>query len=80
MLFHFQNFQHFFRKLYARLQLRSALYAPSPAEERRGIGLRNLYMRLRLLYDETAQLTLDSEEGIGTVVQIVIPMERRCGL
>ena len=60
-------------------QLRSALYAPSPAEERRGIGLRNLYMRLRLLYDETAQLTLDSEEGIGTVVQIVIPMERRCG-
>ena len=61
-------------------QLRSALYAPSPAEERHGIGLRNLYMRLRLLYDETAQLTLDSEEGIGTVVQIVIPMERRCGL
>ena len=37
-------------------------------------------MRLRLLYDETAQLTLDSEEGTGTVVQIVIPMERRCGL
>ena len=61
-------------------QLRSALYALSPAEERRGIGLRNLYMRLRLLYDETAQLTLDSEEGIGTVAQIVIPMERRCSL
>lgn len=59
------------------VQLQEAVYTGSPQNERHGIGLRNIYLRLRLLYGDTARLVIDSEEGTGTVVQIVIPVERR---
>lgn len=60
------------------LQLQETVHAESPRNEKRGIGLRNLYLRLRLLYGDAARLVIDSEEGTGTIVQIVIPIERRC--
>lgn len=58
-------------------QLQEAVYTENPQDEKHGIGLRNLYHRLRLLYGDSARLGIDSEEGTGTIVQIVIPVERR---
>ncbi|MFD2330311.1 sensor histidine kinase [Cohnella sp. GCM10020058] len=40
-----------------------------------GIGIANVYERLQLIYGERCSLTLDSEEGQGTMVVIEIPAE-----
>ncbi len=42
-----------------------------------GIGIKNLYSRLKLLYGDNASLTIESEEETGTVVRIMIPNKRR---
>lgn len=39
-----------------------------------GVGMRNVRDRLRLIYGERVQLTIDSREGEGTLVRIVIPL------
>jgi two-component system, sensor histidine kinase YesM len=41
--------------------------------EGEGIGLRNIYERLRLFCGEGAQLRVDSDRGRGTCVELVIP-------
>ena len=39
-----------------------------------GIGMRNVRDRLRLIYGERAKLTIQSDEGSGTLVSITIPL------
>lgn len=40
------------------------------------IGLRNVYKRLKLIYGERADLTIDSVFGEGTSVTAVVPLEK----
>ena len=42
-----------------------------------GIGISNLNARLKLLYEQAGELRIESEEGIGTVLQIRVPFVRR---
>lgn len=42
-----------------------------------GIGLPNLYARLKLLYGDRATLTIESEWSVGTCVRVSLPLERR---
>jgi len=39
-----------------------------------GIGMANVSERLNVLYGDTAQLTIDSNEGKGTLVRIRLPL------
>lgn len=41
-----------------------------------GIGLPNLYARLKLLYGDRATLTIESEWEVGTCVRVSLPLER----
>ena len=43
-------------------------------KERPSIGIKNIDNRLRMLYGETYRLKLESDKGIGTRVQITLPM------
>lgn len=42
----------------------------------KGIGLQNLYSRLKILYNGEARLIIETEAGIGTSISIMIPVER----
>ena len=42
-----------------------------------GIGLRNLNARIKLLYEQSGVLRIDSEYGVGTVMRIEVPIKRR---
>ena len=44
---------------------------------RHGIGIRNIYERMGIIYD-TLQFAIDSEEGKGTKVSIRVPKRRKC--
>lgn len=52
--------------------LRDSLDDPSLRE---GIGVKNVYQRLRLFYGKGVRLTIDSVEGTGTSIHIVLPLE-----
>ena len=41
-----------------------------------GIGLGNIYRRIRTLYPEGGDLSIDAKEGIGTRITLTIPQER----
>ena len=41
-----------------------------------GIGLGNIYCRIRTLYPEGGDLSIDAEEGVGTRITLTIPQER----
>ncbi|OWR31564.1 two-component sensor histidine kinase [Saccharibacillus sp. O23] len=47
--------------------------APAPDKEHRSIGLINVHERIRMNYGESYGLTVDSEEGRGTVVRMELP-------
>ena len=55
----------------AKLELR----ALADQEEGEGIGVANVARRLRLFYGEAARLSLESEEGAGTVFVIELPTD-----
>jgi len=40
-----------------------------------GVGLKNVYQRIRIYYGEKADVLIHSEEDVGTTVTIVIPKE-----
>jgi sensor histidine kinase YesM len=39
-----------------------------------GIGLANVAERLKVLYGETARMTIDSPEGKGTLIRLRLPI------
>ena len=39
-----------------------------------GIGMANVAERLKVLYGDTARMTIDSHEGKGTLVRLRLPM------
>ncbi|MDU5949006.1 MAG: histidine kinase, partial [Paenibacillus macerans] len=47
--------------------------APYPSHERRGLGLRSVYDRLRFKYGRKYGLFICSQPGHGTIIQCVIP-------
>jgi two-component system sensor histidine kinase YesM len=49
------------------------LVRPYPNHERRGLGLRSVFDRLRFQYGSKAGLFICSEPGKGTIIQCVIP-------
>ena len=38
-----------------------------------GVGLKNVYLRLKIFYGDEADLLIDSELDEGTVITIIIP-------
>lgn len=64
----------------ARLRARIASLDETSEEDRfgqfSGIGLNNVYERIRLIYGDTFAFTIDSEPQIGTTVRIRIPLRR----
>jgi len=54
-------------------RLRNQLDEREPAEQGRGIGLRNVHERIKLRYGEAYGITVDSREGAGTKVAFRIP-------
>lgn len=51
----------------------------SPAANKKGIGVANIYQRLRLFYGEDVEFAIESRVGEGTRITIVIPDEIREG-
>ncbi|MFC5406104.1 sensor histidine kinase [Cohnella soli] len=49
-------------------------YAEAPKKRSSGVGLMNVYQRLRIYYGDRAGLSIDSEEFKGTTVAIIIPL------
>lgn len=50
-------------------------YIRETSEKEESIGLRNVYQRLKLMYDDRAGMEIESEEGKYTKVIILIPAE-----
>jgi two-component system LytT family sensor kinase len=44
-----------------------------------GIGMANISERLQVLYGDTARMTIDSNEGKGTLVRIRLPLLQSAG-
>lgn len=62
-------------------KLRADLQGEGEVKERvsaglSGIGLRNVYERLRLIYKEQCSFAMDSELGHGTTITLIIPQQR----
>jgi len=41
-----------------------------------GIGLKNVFERLKLIYGEDFQYVMDSKQGLGTIITLKIPLRR----
>lgn len=52
--------------------LHSAVYSSQP---NRSVGMQNVYQRIRLTYGERAAMKIESIEGVGTAVQLTLPLE-----
>lgn len=46
------------------------------ASQTQGIGLANLYARLRIMYDRESSMTVDSTKNVGTTIKIKLPARR----
>lgn len=44
-------------------------------ESYQGVGLKNVYERLRVYYGEEADVVIESEPDVGTKVMLVIPLK-----
>jgi two-component system sensor histidine kinase YesM len=40
-----------------------------------GIGVKNVFQRLRLVYGESVKSTIESESGVGTTITLIFPFE-----
>lgn len=54
-------------------QLRESFNVYVDSGETAGIGLANLYSRLKIMYKEAANMTVESTVGEGTTISIVLP-------
>ena len=52
-------------------RLRSIVYSAQPEKS---VGMQNVYQRVRLVYGEEAQFHIESKEGIGTKVLLLLPL------
>ena len=52
--------------------LREMIYSRQP---NRSVGLQNIFQRVRLTYGEGAAMTIESVEGVGTAVQLSLPLK-----
>jgi two-component system LytT family sensor kinase len=52
----------------------AALPEKPVAPDRTGIGMANVSERLKVLYGETARMTIDSQDGKGTLVRLRLPV------
>ncbi|HEX7706536.1 MAG TPA: histidine kinase [Thermoanaerobaculia bacterium] len=59
------------------LSVRDSGPGPAQADSESGIGLTNTRARLREMYGESAELTLRSDEGEGTLAEIRLPFQVR---
>jgi len=50
-----------------------------PAGFGSGIGMTNVAERLKVLYGDTARMTIDSHEGKGTLVRLRLPILETAG-
>jgi two-component system LytT family sensor kinase len=50
------------------------LFEPPPGLGRGGIGMANVAERLKVLYGDTARMTIDSRNGTGTLVRLRLPV------
>lgn len=57
------------------INLHRATEGFAPSVIRSGIGLENVYKRLKIFYGEKAEFVMESEENCGTVIAIGIPKE-----
>lgn len=46
------------------------------SSQSQGIGLANLYARLRIMYDRESSMTVDSAKNVGTAIRIELPARR----
>ena len=51
--------------------LRTIIYSDQPE---RSVGMQNVYQRVCLVYGEDASMEIESTEGIGTKVQLLLPL------
>lgn len=63
-------------KLY---ELRQLLFRSSGAllDEQKNIGISNVWMRLKLYYNDKAEMSIDSESGGGFAVKLRIPLDNK---
>ena len=50
------------------------LLQPPPGLGEGGIGMANIAERLKVLYGDTARMTIDSRNGTGTLVRLRLPI------
>jgi two-component system LytT family sensor kinase len=53
--------------------------AESTGTQGAGIGMANISERLQVLYGDAARMTIDSQEGKGTLVRIRLPLLQAMG-
>lgn len=57
-------------------QLKDLIRQCKDKNDRQGIGLKNVYRRLQLMYGERSRLTIRSEKGKGTIISFFIPVQK----
>lgn len=61
------------QELLQRLRMSDAL-VPAVTDDKQGIGLANIYRRIKLFYGDAADMDIQSQLNTGTMISISIPM------
>lgn len=61
------------QELIQRLKKSDAL-VPAVTDDKQGIGLANIYRRIKLFYGDVAEMDIQSQLNIGTMISISIPL------